>query len=35
MLEAPQSGEFIRVTPVRDSPGEPHYATVSRVWTGR
>jgi len=35
MLEAPESGEFVRITPVRDSPGEPHYATVSRVWTGR
>jgi len=35
MLEAPQSGEFIRVTPVRNSRGEPHYAAVSRVWTGR
>jgi len=35
MLEAPQSGEFVRVTPVRNSPGEPHYDTVSRVWVGR
>ena len=35
MLEAPESGEFIRVTPVRNSSGEPHYDTVSRVWAGR
>lgn len=30
MLEAPQSGEFVHVTPVRGG----HYATVSRVWAG-
>ena len=35
MLEAPQSGEFVHLTPVRNHPGEPHYGTVSRVWTGR
>ena len=34
MLEAPQSGEFVHLTPVRNHPGEPHYAAVSRVWTG-
>ena len=28
MIEAPQSGEFVHVTPVR----EGHYATVGRVW---
>lgn len=33
-LEAPESGMTVRVTPVRDSPGDPHYATVSRVWVG-
>jgi cell wall-associated NlpC family hydrolase len=34
MLEAPESGEFIRITPVRNSSGEPHYDTVARVWAG-
>ena len=34
MLEAPESGEFIRITPVRNSSGEPHYDIVSRVWAG-
>ena len=28
MIEAPESGEFVHVTPVR--PG--HYATVGRIW---
>ena len=32
MLEAPESSEDIRVTPVRDSSGDPHYANVSRLW---
>ena len=32
MLEAPQSGMNVRVTPVRNHADEPHYATVSRVW---
>ena len=31
-IEAPQSQMVIRVTPVRNSPSDPHYATVSRVW---
>jgi len=31
-IEAPQSQMVIRVTPVRNSPADPHYATVSRVW---
>jgi cell wall-associated NlpC family hydrolase len=33
-LEAPESGMTVRVTPVRNSPSDPHYATVSRVWAG-
>ena len=33
-IEAPESGMFVRVTPVRNNPSDPHYATVSRVWTG-
>ncbi len=31
-IEAPQSQMVVRVTPVRNSPSDPHYATVSRVW---
>lgn len=31
MLEAPDTGSFVRITKVRNG----HYATVSRVWTGR
>jgi len=31
-IEGPQSQMVIRVTPVRNSPADPHYATVSRVW---
>ena len=34
MLEAPESGEDIHITPVRDGSGEPHYDTLSRVWAG-
>ena len=34
MLEAPESGEYVHITPVRNNPDRPHYATVSRVWTG-
>jgi cell wall-associated NlpC family hydrolase len=34
MLEAPESGELVHITPVRDHASEPHYATVSRVWAG-
>lgn len=32
MLEAPQSGEMLHITPVRNHASEPHYATASRVW---
>lgn len=32
MLEAPESGELVHLTPVRNRPSEPHYASVSRVW---
>ena len=34
MLEAPESGEMLRISPVRNHASEPHYATVSRVWAG-
>ncbi len=34
MLEAPQSGEYVHLTPVRNNPGDEHYPTVSRIWTG-
>ena len=34
MLEAPESNEMLRISPVRNHASEPHYATVSRVWAG-
>ena len=34
MLEAPESGEMLRISPVRNHASEPHYPTVSRVWAG-
>ena len=34
MLEAPYSGAFLRIAPVRNPPGEPHYDYVTRVWAG-
>ena len=34
MLEAPESNEMLRISPIRNHASEPHYATVSRVWAG-